>query len=60
MLYQIRLIGCDDRTVVTMELSPEHFSVLNDLKRLVNEESYYDCMPTMDIKIAQDVEDAGT
>lgn len=50
MLYQIKLIGCDDSTVVAMELSPEHFSVLNDLKRLVNEESYYSCMPKMEIE----------
>lgn len=49
MLYSIDLIGCDDHTKVTMELSPSNLVVLQDLKKLVDEERYYDCMPTIEI-----------
>ena len=53
MLYKITLVGCDDRTVVKMELSLEHYFVLKDLQDKVNEESYYACMPKMNIEVIQ-------
>lgn len=47
MLVEISVDGCDDSTIVTMEMSNDEYGFLQRLADLVNETSYYSCMPTI-------------
>lgn len=51
MLVEISLDGCDDSTIVTMEMSNDEYCFLQRLTDLVNETSYYGCMPTIELTI---------
>lgn len=46
----IRLIGCDDTTEFTMELSDDEFVFLRKVAEKANKTSTYGCMPTMTVK----------
>lgn len=48
--YEITVYGCDDTTVVHMDLTPKQFELIKKLCDLVTETSTYQCMPTMEIK----------
>ena len=47
MLVEISVDGCDDSTIVTMEMSNDEYDFLQRLADLVNETSHYSCMPTI-------------
>ena len=47
MLVEISVDGCDDSTVVTMEMSNYEYNFLQKLAELVNKTSSYICMPTI-------------
>ena len=47
MLVEISVDGCDDSTIVTMEMSNDEYGFLQRLADLVSEASYYSCMPTI-------------
>lgn len=49
MLVEISVDGCDDSTIVTMEMSNDEYNFLQKLAELVNETSYYGCMPTIQL-----------
>lgn len=46
--YEISADGCDDSTVVEMELNELELDFLKRFSKLVNETSTYTCMPTID------------
>jgi hypothetical protein len=50
MKYQISVDGCDDSTVVEIELTKEEKEFMDKFIKLVNKTSTYGCMPTMSIK----------
>ena len=45
--YKVSVDGCDDSTVVEMELSELELDFLKRFVKLVNETSTYGCMPTI-------------
>lgn len=47
MLVEISVNGCDDSTIVTMEMSNDEYGFLQRLVDIVNEASHYSCMPTI-------------
>ena len=47
MLVEISVDGCDDSTIVTMEMSNDEYNFLQKLAELVNKTSSYGCMPTI-------------
>ena len=47
--YNIKLVGCDDVTVVEMELDEREFKVIFRLAELSHEKSGYGCMPVLKI-----------
>ena len=49
MLVKVSVYGCDDSTIVTMEMSNDEYDFLQRLADLVNETSRYSCMPTMEL-----------
>ena len=51
MLVEISVDGCDDSTIVTMEMSNDEYDFLQRLADLVNETSNYICMPTIGLTI---------
>ena len=51
MLVETSVDGCDDSTIVTMEMSNDEYGFLQRLADLVNETSRYSCMPTMELTI---------
>lgn len=51
MLVEISVDGCDDSTIVTMEMSNDEYVFLQRLADLVNETSNYRCMPTIELTI---------
>lgn len=50
--YEITVTGCDDETVVYMELSAQEYELINRLADLISTRSAYSCMPVMDIEEA--------
>ena len=53
--YKINVSGCDDHTEITMLLSAEQFTFLNNLAHRITE-SGGGCKPTMYIELLQEVE----
>ena len=47
--YEITVTGCDDETVVTMELTAQEHELIDHLADLISTRSTYSCMPVMDI-----------
>ena len=47
--YEITVTGCDDETVVTMELTAQEYELIDRLADLICTRSAYSCMPVMDI-----------
>lgn len=47
--YKITVTGCDDETVVTMELTAQEYELIDQLADLISTRSEYSCMPVMDI-----------
>ena len=47
MLVEISVDGCDDSTVVTLEMLNDEYNFLQKLAELVNKTSSYICMPTI-------------
>lgn len=47
--YEITVTGCDDETVVTMELTAQEYELIDRLADLISTRSAYSCMPVMDI-----------
>lgn len=50
--YEITVTGCDDSTIVYMELSAQEYELINHLADLISTRSAYSCMPVMDIEEA--------
>ena len=50
MKYRISNIGCDDETVGVFEFTEEQYEFLDRVFTELNKNSYYGCMPTIDIK----------
>lgn len=48
-LYLIRLIGCDDTTEFTMELTDQEADLLEKISIKSQEVSTYNCMPKLKI-----------
>ena len=47
--YEITVTGCDDETVVTMELTAQEHELIDQLADLIRTHSTYSCMPVMEI-----------
>ena len=47
--YEITVTGCDDETVVSMELTAQEHELIDRLADLISTRSEYSCMPVMDI-----------
>ena len=52
--YMIQLIGCDDATIVILDLTAAEISAIAALAVAVNDASTSNCMPTMKISGAND------
>ena len=50
--YEITVTGCDDETIVYMELSAQEYELINHLADLIRTRSEYSCMPVMEISEA--------
>ena len=50
--YEITVTGCDDKTVVSMELTAQEYGLIDHLADLISTRSEYSCMPVMDIEEA--------
>lgn len=50
MKMRIILSGCDDSTVVEMDVTPKELEFLEDLQREVNDTSSYACMPKLELE----------
>lgn len=47
MKFIISLCGCDDESVVIMDVSAEELEFLQNLKEKIDEVSTYSCMPIL-------------
>jgi hypothetical protein len=47
---QIALHGCDDSTYINLDVAQNEFNFLLKLKELSEQESSYQCMPTLDVE----------
>jgi hypothetical protein len=47
--YVIRVIGCDDRTVIARELDDAQAALVADICKQISAASTYGCMPIMEI-----------
>lgn len=50
MKMRIILSGCDDSTVVEMEVTPKELEFLEYLQKEVNDTSSYACMPKLELE----------
>lgn len=50
-MYKIGLIGCDDSTYIDIELSDAEFELMKRISALSEQESSYQCMPTMSVRL---------
>lgn len=48
-LYYIRNLGCDDETRGLAIIPKEFFNAFKEIIENLNENSQYDCMPTIDV-----------
>jgi hypothetical protein len=48
---QIKVSGCDDTTIVEMEVSELEFAFLERLAALTKETSTYGCMPVITLEV---------
>lgn len=46
---EIGVHGCDDSTIIKMEVSEQELEFLNRLMKLVNTASTYGCMPCLEV-----------
>lgn len=49
-IVKVTLYGCDDETNVTLEMTQEQYSFLQEIEEKVNKASTYQCEPTMSVK----------
>lgn len=47
--YEVTVTGCDDQTVVTMDLTAQEHELIDHLAFLIRTRSAYSCMPVMEI-----------
>lgn len=47
--YNIYLIGCDDETKFSMELTEKEADLVKKIEKLSKETSTYGCMPVLEI-----------
>ena len=52
MIYEIRIRGCDDETIFTIELTEQEKTLVDRISKLSILTSDYQCMPKMYIKEA--------
>jgi len=52
MIYEIRIRGCDDETIFTIELTEQEKILIDRISELSILTSNYQCMPKMYIKEA--------
>ena len=52
--YEILLYGCDDTTVMHMELDDDEVKTIEKLSKLSIRTSTYDCQPTLKIRGGND------
>ena len=50
--YEITVTGCDDETIVYMELSAQEYELINHLADMISTRSAYSCMPVIEISEA--------
>jgi hypothetical protein len=51
--YIIQVLGCDDRTVIEMDLDDAQAAFVGEICKQVTAASTYGCMPTMEIMDAK-------
>jgi len=49
-VYEIKLEGCDDQTVISKDLTPTQAKFIQELAKEINEASEYGCQPVMIIR----------
>jgi hypothetical protein len=54
--YRIRVIGCDDETVVTRDLTETEAELLEAVAAEITEASEYDCMPRVTVELVAEGE----
>ena len=52
---RVTLDGCDDATEVVLDVTPDERAFLDRLSALINSESTFQCMPTMNVRPGGDV-----
>lgn len=57
MKYRIAVMGCDDSTYVSKELTDEQFKFLSEIADAITKASTYGCMPTMKVEPMKEGED---
>lgn len=50
-MYKVKIIGCDDITIINVELSIEEYDIIKRLCDLSEKTSHTQCEPTMSIEI---------
>lgn len=55
--YEIKVIGCDDDTTVYEYLTEAEAELMIRVARQVYETSTYSCMPVMQVKNADEIDD---
>jgi hypothetical protein len=48
--YEVRIIGCDADTEISIDLTEDGLKVARELERLVNVAAKMNCQPSMEIK----------
>lgn len=52
-LYYITVSGCDDKTMITKELTEEECKLVKEIADEITETSEYRCMPRMRIEVKE-------
>ena len=51
--YKITLIGCDDITIIPVELTDEEHELIREISEKSKQTSTYGCMPVMVIEVEE-------
>lgn len=49
-MCRIMVCGCDDLTIIEMELTYDEYQIIQIVAEMITEKSTYQCMPTMEVK----------
>ncbi len=48
-MYEININGCDDSTVLEIELTKDEASLIEKIAKMSKAQSIYGCMPTIEL-----------